>query len=71
MCDVEGITEAGVAHRVHAPNRVDGQRESPRKNPGLCTWLIEKLRGRIVIILMEMRRERSHSAWSLAEASAS
>lgn len=33
MCDVDGITEAGVAQRVHAPNRVDGQRESPRTNP--------------------------------------
>lgn len=30
---VDGITEAGVTHRVHAPNRVDGQRESPRTNP--------------------------------------
>ena len=30
---VDGITEAGVTHRVHAPNRADGQREKSKDKP--------------------------------------
>lgn len=33
VCDVDGITEAGVAHGVCAPNRVDGQREKAKDKP--------------------------------------
>lgn len=71
VCDVDGITEAGVAHGVCAPNRVDGQREKAKDKPLTMHLAYRKVRGRIVIILLDMRRERSLSAWSLAEASAS